>query len=107
MSRIYYIYILASQCNRTLYIGVTNNLIRRVYEHKTKFDKYSFTAQYHVNKLVYFEEIDDISEAIRREKQLKGWNRDWKLSLIEKENPNWYDLSKDWFDGISGLSDQV
>lgn len=105
MTRFYYVYIMASQRNGTLYIGVTNNLERRVFEHKTKFNKDSFTTWYDVNKLVYFEETDDISAAIRREKQLKRWKRDWKLALIEKVNLNWHDLAKDWFDGISGSSD--
>ncbi|MBU0706979.1 GIY-YIG nuclease family protein [Patescibacteria group bacterium] len=103
MSRTYYVYILASQRNGTLYIGVTNDLERRAYEHKTKFNK-GFTEEYNVNRLVYFEETDDVAEAIRREKQLKGWNREWKLALIENSNPNWLDLAEDWFGGISGLS---
>lgn len=106
MSRTYYVYILASQRNGTLYIGMTNNLERRVYEHKTKYNK-GFTEEYNVNRLVYFEETDDVTEAYRREKQLKKWNRGWKLALIEESNPNWHDLAKDWYGGISGLSDQV
>lgn len=94
--RTYYVYILASQRNGTLYIGVTNNLLRRVFEHKNKFNR-GFTNEYNVNKLVYFEETNDIREGIRREKQLKKWNRDWKLRLIEEANPNWNDLAEGWF----------
>ena len=92
----YYVYILASSKNGTLYIGITNDLIRRLYEHKNNLVK-GFTSKYKVHNLVYFEETDDIAEAIRREKQLKGWNRKWKIALIEKDNPNWDDLSKEWF----------
>ena len=86
-----YVYILASQRNGTLYIGVTSDLIRRVYEHKTKLVK-GFTAKYGVTQLVYFEEFDDIYLAIHREKRLKEWPRKWKLNLIEQENPGWRDL---------------
>lgn len=87
----YYIYILASQRNGTLYIGVTNDLIRRVYEHKNKLID-GFTKKYNINLLVYFEETCDIESAIKREKQLKGWDRKWKLELIEKNNSKWEDL---------------
>ncbi len=74
-----------------LYIGVTNNLIRRVYEHKNNLVE-GFTKQYFVHKLVYFEETESIEEAILREKRLKEWKREWKIKLIEKENPEWSDL---------------
>ena len=87
----YYIYILASRKNGTLYIGVTNDLVRRVSEHK-KGEVKGFTQKYHVNDLVYFERYSMINDAIRREKQLKKWNRSWKIVLIEKENPGWRDL---------------
>ncbi len=87
----YYIYILASRKNGTLYIGVTNDLVRRVIEHK-KGEVKGFTQKYHVNELVYFERYSMINDAIRREKQLKKWNRSWKIALIEKENPEWVDL---------------
>jgi len=90
--RNYYVYILASKRNGTLYIGVTNDLFRRVEEHKKKLVK-GFTSKYNVNKLVYYEEFDYIEDAIYREKQLKKWRRKWKLDLIEKENPTWHDLS--------------
>ncbi|RKY76174.1 GIY-YIG nuclease family protein [candidate division KSB1 bacterium] len=90
----YYVYILASKRNGTLYIGVTNNLARRVYEHKEN-EVSGFTSKYNVHKLVYFEESFDITSAINREKQLKKWKRKWKLELIEKYNPNWKDLYED------------
>jgi len=93
--RNYYVYILASKRNGTLYIGVTNNLERRVYEHKNNIVK-GFTAKYNVHQLVYFEQTADINSALQREKHLKKWNRKWKLALIEKDNTNWKDLSMDW-----------
>ena len=86
-----YVYILASGRNETLYIGVTNDLVRRVFDHKEKIVK-GFTSQYEVNKLVYFETYQDILMAIQREKHLKKWHRKWKISLIEKSNPYWQDL---------------
>jgi len=92
----YYVYILANKRNGTLYIGVTNNLEKRVAEHREKIIE-GFTKKYDVSLLVYFEETLDFNSAIAREKQLKKWNRDWKLRMIEKFNPNWDDLSKDWF----------
>ncbi|MDQ3707420.1 MAG: GIY-YIG nuclease family protein [Chloroflexota bacterium] len=82
--------------NRTLYVGVTNNQERRVYEHKNKlFD--GFTSRYGLTELVYFAETDDIREAIACEKQIKGWVRARKVALIEEDNPLWVDLSADWF----------
>ncbi len=91
-----YVYILSSGRNGTLYIGVTNNLVKRVWEHKTKL-VYGFTSQHKVNKLVYYEEYQDITVAIQREKRLKEWQRKWKIRLIEKNNPYWQDL----FDQLS------
>ena len=88
----YYVYILASKHNGTLYIGVTNDLIRRVYEHKNDLNN-GFTKKYGVHRLVYYEQYDEVVNAIQREKQLKKWNRQWKIELIEKENPEWKDLS--------------
>jgi len=90
----YYIYILASKRNGTLYIGVTNNLMKRVYEHKKDLAD-GFTKKYNVHKLVYYEQTSDIDSAINREKQLKKWNRKWKLKLIEEGNPKWEDLYND------------
>ena len=90
-NKTYYVYILASQRNGTLYTGVTNDLKRRVWEHKHDLVK-GFTKEYGVHNLVYFEQTEDIEAAILREKQLKAWKRKWKLALIEKENPEWEDL---------------
>jgi putative endonuclease len=90
----YYVYILSSQRKGTLYIGVTNNLMRRVHEHKSDI-KEGFTRQYGVHKLVYYEACQDVRSVIQREKQLKKWNREWKIKLIEKTNPEWRDLYKD------------
>jgi len=87
----YYVYILASKCHGTLYVGVTNNLRRRVYEHKEKIIK-GFTEKYDVTRLVYYEQTDDIEAALGREKAIKKWNRAWKITCIEKENPTWRDL---------------
>ena len=86
-----YLYILASRRNGTLYIGVTNNLIKRVYEHKNNLVK-GFTQKYNVHKLVCYEVFDNAYDAITREKWMKKWKRQWKVALIEKENPNWEDL---------------
>src|SRR5437773_2700134 len=92
--RQFYVYILASQKNGTLYIGVTNDLIRRVNEHKNGLIE-GFTKKYNVKLLVYFEATEEIEGAIQREKQMKKWNRKWKIELIEKNNPNWRDLYED------------
>ena len=86
-----YVYILASDRNGTLYIGVTNNLVKRVLEHRAGTGS-KFTSQYSVLKLVYYEKHEWITGAIRRETQMKKWNRDWKLKLIENMNPQWKDL---------------
>ena len=91
----YYVYILASENNRTLYIGVTNDLVRRIAEHKSETVD-GFTKTYHVHKLVYLETCKDAYAAISREKQLKGWRREKKVALIVKENPFWKDLSIDF-----------
>jgi putative endonuclease len=96
MQNTYYVYILASKRNGTLYIGVTNNLERRIFEHKQGTFK-GFTERHNVHLLVYYEWFNDIENAIRREKQLKKWNRDWKLNLIEKRNPEWVDLSENGY----------
>src|SRR6266567_8183064 len=89
------VYILAS-LSGTLYIGVTNSLMRRIGQHKAgEID--GFTKKYGVNRLIYFEEYGDVRAAIRREKQLKGWRREKKVALIESKNPGWIDLSADWY----------
>ena len=87
----FYVYMLASRIGGTLYIGVTNDIIRRVSEHRAKSVE-GFTKKYSVARLVYFEAFRDINEAIAREKRLKKWNRAWKIRLIEEHNPNWEDL---------------
>jgi putative endonuclease len=92
----FYVYLLASRKHGTLYLGVTNNLVRRVYEHKTKAVP-GFTKRYDVDRLVWFEIYDDALNAIAREKELKKWRRDWKVRLIEESNPNWVDL----YEGIA------
>ncbi len=91
MSLIRCVYILASKKNGTLYIGVTSDLIKRVWEHKSDLVE-GFTKEYGVHLLVYFEMLEDMTSAIQREKQLKKWNRGWKIQLIEKGNPEWRDL---------------
>ena len=95
MTKTYYVYILASKRNGTLYIGVTNNLERRLYEHKNNLLE-GFTNKYNVHHLVYYEDVNDIQSALQREKQLKRWTRKWKLELIEKVNPEWRDLANDF-----------
>lgn len=89
----FYVYILGSKRNGTVYIGVTSDLVKRIWEHKNKIID-GFTSQYSVSALVYFEQAESAETAIKREKQLKAWKRDWKLGLIEKNNPNWEDLYK-------------
>ena len=91
-----FVYILASKRNGTLYIGVTNNLLKRVHQHKSDITE-GFTQKYNVHNLVYFEAYNDIRDAITREKRMKKWNRAWKIKMIEKSNPNWEDL----FDSLS------
>src|SRR5262245_49573947 len=91
MKNTYYVYILTNEKNGTLYTGVTNDLIRRAYEHKHNLTR-GFASSYSFHKLVYFEQFDDITEAIHREKQIKKWNRSWKIRLIEEFNPKWNDL---------------
>jgi putative endonuclease len=95
----YFVYLLASKIRGTLYIGVTNDLQRRVYEHKKAIIK-GFTQKYGVNKLVYFETFQDVNEAIKREKNVKKWKRNWKIKLIEASNKKWNDLAFNWYDDI-------
>jgi putative endonuclease len=91
----YYVYIMTTENNRIMYIGITNDLERRDYEHKHKLIK-GFTQKYNVTKLVYYEQTHDVETAIVREKQLKGWLRRKKNELVETINPSWRDLSEDW-----------
>ena len=88
----YYVYILANNTNVAIYIGVTRDLVRRIYEHKHNLDPDSYTAKYGIHKLVYFEQTSYVRAAIEREKQLKGWNRARKNKLVESMNPQWKDL---------------
>ena len=94
----YYVYIMTNN-SKTLYTGITNNLARRVYEHKHKLVE-GFTKKYNITKLVYYEEINSILDAIAREKQIKGWLRVKKIALIESANPQWKDLSENWFEDV-------
>lgn len=93
--RTYCVYVLASK-SRHLYIGVTNSLERRLFEHKSKLAE-GFTKQYNIDRLVYFEQTEDVLSAIAREKQLKSWNRRKKTALVESVNPTWEDLSAEWY----------
>ena len=88
----YYVYMLASDRNGTIYIGVTNNLVIRIEQHKTRFIRRCFTNKYNVDKLVYYEKYTDIFRALYKEKQIKKWKRKWKIELIEKDNYEWNDL---------------
>ncbi len=91
----YYLYILSNKKNETLYIGVTNDLERRMFEHKNKLVE-GFTSKYGLDKLIYFETYQYVNDAIKREKNMKKWKRQWKINLIEEDNANWEDLSEDW-----------
>ena len=92
LARQFYVYILTTRHNTALHIGVTNNLVRRVEEHKLKLVP-GFTSKYKITKLVYFKKFPHVYDAIQREKQLKRWNRQWKIDLIQSANPEWKDLS--------------
>lgn len=91
----YYVYLMTNWNNKVMYVGMTNNLERRVYEHKQKLVK-GFTEKYQVNKLVYCEETNDVWAALAREKEIKKWRREKKNDLVQSLNPCWIDLSKDW-----------
>jgi putative endonuclease len=95
MGKVYYVYML-SNTSRMIYTGMTNDLQRRVYEHKNKLID-GFTKKYNLHKLVYYDETDDVGYAIRREKEIKGWSKKKKKALIESMNPLWKDLAKDWY----------
>ena len=114
MNKSSFVYFMTNAYNNVLYVGVTNDLVRRVAEHKAKVNK-GFTYKFNVDKLVYFESIHSIIDAIAREKQIKNWKREWKNELVNKENPDWEDLSdsigvtdevieevKEYYDGIAG-----
>ena len=91
----YYVYMITNKTNSVLYTGITNNLERRLYEHKNKLVK-GFTSKYNVNKLVYFDHTEDVISAITREKEIKGWKRDKKNKLVASMNPEWKDLSEEF-----------
>ena len=93
----YYVYIITNKKEGVLYIGVTNDLERRMFEHKNKLVE-GFSSRYNLDKLIYFEVYQYVSDAIKREKNLKKWKRDWKINLVVEENADWKDLSTDWFD---------
>ena len=95
MNKTYYVYLITNWNNQVMYIGVTNNLERRLYQHKNKLIK-GFSEKYNINKLVYFEQTNDIESAITREKEIKKWRREKKNSLVESTNKQWQDLSKQW-----------
>ncbi len=97
MEKHYYVYIMTNRYNTVLYTGVTNNLLRRVWEHRNGRGS-QFTSKYRVTKLVYFEETTDVRAAIAREKQIKAGSRAKKIALIESINPEWLDLAEDWYD---------
>ncbi|MDY0779235.1 GIY-YIG nuclease family protein [Tenacibaculum sp. IB213877] len=92
----YYVYIITNKKDGVLYIGITNNLERRIFEHKNKLVK-GFSSKYNLDKLIYFETHQLVDEAIKREKNMKKWKREWKINFILEENPDWNDLSKNWF----------
>ncbi len=92
----YFVYIITNKMDGVLYIGVTNNLERRMFEHKNKLVK-GFSYRYNLDKLVYLEVFQYVEDAIKREKNMKKWKREWKINLIVEDNLNWEDLSKDWF----------
>jgi len=92
----FHVYLLASR-SRTLYVGMTSDLVRRVYQHKSKLLP-GFTSKYNIHRLVHFEEFGNVESAICREKEIKGWSRAKKVALIEQNNPTWEDLSEEWFE---------
>jgi putative endonuclease len=92
MSEKHYLYIITNKNEGVLYIGITNNLKRRIYQHKNKVHKSTFSARYNLDKLVYFEIFDSKDEALLREARMKKWNREWKMNLIKSFNPEWKDL---------------
>ena len=96
-----FVYILANKKNGTLYTGVTSDLVRRMHEHQSKAHAGSFTAKYNVDKLVWYVDGDDINSAIMLEKKIKNRNRSWKVALIEKDNPEWRDLSAEFLDSAT------
>lgn len=101
--KLWFVYMMANKLNGVIYIGVTDDLVLRVQEHKTKVFKNSFTAKYNCDKLVYFEELQNGNEASTREKQFKKWKRDWKINLINDMNPSWMDISLNWGNNVNSV----
>ncbi len=101
--KLWYVYIMANKSNRVIYIGCTDDLEARILEHKNKVFKKSFTAKYNCNRLVYFEEFENGSEASKRERQMKKWKRDWKDNLMNDMNPSWMDISLNWSNSINSV----
>ena len=97
-------YIVTNKSHSTLYVGVTSNLIGRIWQHKNKTYPNSFTARYNCNKLVFYENSPTMQEAINFEKRLKNWKRDWKIDMIDKHNPEWEDLSANWYESTDSGS---
>jgi putative endonuclease len=98
--RSYYVYLLTNWNNKVMYVGVTSDLGRRIYEHKNKVLK-GFTEQYNIHKLVYFEHTSDVTAALEREKEIKKWRREKKNNLVQDQNPAWKDLSEEWGEDFS------
>ena len=104
----YYTYIATNKWNNVLYAGSTKDLVERMFHHKKKILSSSFTARYNVNKLVWYQQFDSYLQAYRRERAIKRWRRHWKIELIERENPNWKDLSEGWdFSGFLALDELI
>ncbi|MCB9020004.1 MAG: GIY-YIG nuclease family protein [Chitinophagales bacterium] len=103
VKKYYYVYMLSNVHRTTLYTGFTGNLLIRIWQHKKKVKRYSFSAKYNCDRLVYFEMTDDVLVAKAREKQLKNWKREWKETLVHQENPNWEDLAENWYDSEEWL----
>jgi len=102
----FYIYVMQSASRRALYIGMTNDLRKRVYQHRNHATD-GFTDDYNATRLVYWESFEDVGNAIEREKQLKGWRRKKKLRLVERMNPGWKDLAADWYDVVAAVPKQA
>ena len=102
-NKIYYVYILTNHKNKTLYIGLTNDIERRIYEHKNELVE-GFSKRYKLKKLLYYEEFEYIRDALNREKQLKNWHREWKINLIKDANPGFCDLAEEWYNEDTGKS---
>ena len=101
----YFVYIITNKYNTVFYIGVTSDIIKRIFEHKNKLVK-GFSQKYNLIKLIYFEETNDVNKAISREKQLKNWHRQWKINLVRETNPDYKDLALEWYEVDSETSSE-